>query len=192
MKTAVSITVLSLTAILATRSEAFPVYNSQVYDSPQAVQQGNGGGYQMLEAYCDPGDVVLNGSCWTDDSTAWLTQSGAPTTYSWVCSWNNNGSTRGNRRAFARCAHNAAGTSQWETSKWTYTYTPSPGNGTGYDEVYDYCLFGDFPIMGGCVSQYGTDPALTQSGFDQGWICSWNDNGLVGNNNVAYTICQSP
>jgi hypothetical protein len=192
MKTSVSIAFALVTSIVSMRSEAFPVYESQVYSTPLVEQPGNGGGFQALQAFCGSGDIVVGGSCWTDDSTASLTQSGAPSSSSWVCSWNNNGSTRGYRKVFARCAHAGPGTTQWDTSRWGWTYDLGPGNGTGYDVVDGYCD-GGFPISGGCWTIYSTAPSLTQSGmFSGGWVCSWNDNGVSQNQNYSYVQCQTP
>jgi hypothetical protein len=48
------------------------------------------------------------------------------------------------------------------------------------------------PAVGACYWN-GNGPALTQSGFfNAGFLCSWNDNGLSGNENLLSTVCQTP
>jgi hypothetical protein len=193
MKTSASIVFLLLTAIVSPRSEAFPVYQSEIYNSQLIEQPGNGAGFQSVQSYCNSGDVVVAGTCLTDDSTASLASSGASSNGSWLCAWNNNGSTRGYRKVFARCAHDAAGTTQWDTSKWHPADAEGYGTGAGYDEVDSHCPAGSFAIFGACWTRYGSGPALTQTGMGSNdWVCSWNDHGLEGNANYALTICQGP
>jgi hypothetical protein len=193
MKTSAAMTLLFLTTMMSTRSEAFPVYESEVYNSTLVQHQGDGSGYQEIRAYCGSDDFVVGGSCWTDDSTASLTQSGASSSSSWLCSWNNHGSSNGYRKIFARCAHAGAGTTQWETSKWYWAGFANYANGSSYDPLLEACDGdGSFGLGGGCSTVYSPEPALVTSGaYPNGWYCAWNDYGS-SSLHYSWVKCQRP